>query len=335
MDSQLFLQVPYLMPPVGNTAIKLDMVAKGLTQPRDCNFPRREFSNGNLSFNPRWYDIKEAKGWLEYSVKSDRMYCFACRLFENELRKRNEPNWISVGVCNWKKGLEKIKNHYKSVQHKCAESAREHFLQKDRHIDVLLDKSREEEVTRRQQEIEKNRCYLARLVDIAKTLARCGMPFRGHNEKKESLNRGNFLEIVSLLSRWDPIFAEYIENGARNCTYLSNRAQNDLIHSMGDLVLKKIVEDIKVAQFFTIMMDETTDVAGMEQASMLVRYVDIDDVIQERMIGLSAVSRTDALTLFNLLKDTLTNRGLSLTQIRGQCYDGASNMSGQYSGLQA
>ena len=57
------------VPPVGNTAIKWDMVAKGPTQPRDCNFPRREFSNGNLSFNPRWYDIKEAKGWLEYSVK--------------------------------------------------------------------------------------------------------------------------------------------------------------------------------------------------------------------------------------------------------------------------
>ena len=95
-----------------------------------------------------------------------------------------------------------------------------------------------------------NRRYLARLVDVAKTLAKCGMPFRGHNEKKDSLNRGNFLEIVGLLSRWDPIFAEYIENGARNCTYLSNRAQNDLIHSMGGLVLKKIVEDnIKLVQF--------------------------------------------------------------------------------------
>ena len=97
------------VPPVGNVGVKLDMVAKGPTQPRDCNFPRRKFSNGNLSFNPAWYDIKEAKGWLEYSEKSARMYCFACRLFESELRKRNEPNWISIGVCNWKKGLEKNK----------------------------------------------------------------------------------------------------------------------------------------------------------------------------------------------------------------------------------
>ena len=57
------------VPPVGNVGVRLDMVAKGPTQPRDCNFPRRKFSNGNLSFNPTWYDIKEAKGWLEYSEK--------------------------------------------------------------------------------------------------------------------------------------------------------------------------------------------------------------------------------------------------------------------------
>ena len=30
------------VPPVGNVGVKLDMVAKGPTQPRDCNFPRKE-----------------------------------------------------------------------------------------------------------------------------------------------------------------------------------------------------------------------------------------------------------------------------------------------------
>ena len=70
---------------------------------------------------------------------------------------------------------------------------------------------------------------------------------------------------MDLLSRWDPVFAEY---GARNCTYLSNRAQNDLIHAMGNLVLKKIVEDVKLAKIFTVMMD---DVSGKEQASVMIR----------------------------------------------------------------
>ena len=102
---------------------------------------------------------------------------------------------------------------------------------------------------------------------------------------------------------------------------------------MGGLVLKKIVEDIKLAPIFTFMMDETTDVSGKEQASIIVRFVDSEYIIQERLIGLSAVSRTDAHILFTVLKDTLTSHGLSLSQIRGQCYDGASNMSGQYLGF--
>ena len=172
------------------------------------------------------------------------MYCFACRLFESELREKNKPNWIRIGLWNWKKALEKIRYHYKSIQHKNAENSLVSFLRTSSHIDVMLDRGREEELSR-QQEIEENRRYLARLVDVAKTLAKCGLPFRGHDERKESINRGNFLEVVGLLSRWDPVFAGYMEKSARNCNYLSNRAQNDFIHAMADAVLKEIVEAIK------------------------------------------------------------------------------------------
>ena len=52
---------------------KQDILGIGPTQPRNCTFPRRKFSNGNLSFNPAWYDAKEAQGWLEYSIESDKM----------------------------------------------------------------------------------------------------------------------------------------------------------------------------------------------------------------------------------------------------------------------
>ena len=97
--------------------------------------------------------------------------------------------------------------------------------------------------------------------------------------------------------------------------YLSNRAQNDLIHAMGD-VFRKIVEDVKLAKIFTVMMDETTDASRKERASIMIRFVDMEDIIQERLIGLSAVSRTDSETLFKLLKDILTSHGLNLSQVR-------------------
>ena len=320
--------------PVSETH-KRELLNKGPTQPSNLVFPKRKFSNGWLTFKPAWYNLKEAQGWLEYSVQSDKMYCFLCRLFVTEQVEKSESNWISIGVCNWKKGVEKIKKHFKSSQHKSAENAHVHYLQTSRHIDVMLDKNREEVLTKRQQEVENNRCYLSRLVDVARTLAKCGLPFRGHNEKNNSVNKGNFREIVTLLSHWDGAFAEYMENGARNCTYLSNRAQNDLIFAMGENVLSKITEDVKAAHFFSVMMDETTDVSGNEQVSIMVRFVDNQENIQEHLIGFSAVERANAETLFKLLKDTLISHDLNLSNIIGQCYDGASTMMGRYSGVQA
>ena len=88
---------------------KREILQKGPKQPTSCVFPKRKFSNGNLSFNPSWYHLKESRGWLEYSVQTDKMYCLSCRLFESELTDKNEPNWIRIGVSNWKKGVEKIK----------------------------------------------------------------------------------------------------------------------------------------------------------------------------------------------------------------------------------
>lgn len=73
-----------------------------------------------------------------------------------------------------------------------------------------------------------------------------------------------------------------METGSRNCTYLSNRAQNDLISAMADITLKKVVEDIKDAGSFTVIMDETTDVSGKEQVAI---FVDSEEIVHERLIG--------------------------------------------------
>ena len=175
--------LPSDLPIPVSQAHMLEIIKKGPTQPVNCNFPKMQFSNGLLSFKKAWYNLEEAKGWLEYSIEKDRMFCFVCRLFENESREKNERNWISIGVSNWKKGIEKIRSHSKCKQHKSAESAHIHYLHTKQHVDVMLDHNRAELLSSKQREIENNRHYLERLVDVAKTLAKCGLAYRGHNEK--------------------------------------------------------------------------------------------------------------------------------------------------------
>ena len=47
------------------------------------------------------------------------------------------------------------------------------------------------------------------------------------------------------------------------------------------------------------------------------------------------VEQTDAQTLVNTIEEVLTKHNLRIENIRGQGYDGAANMSGQYSGVQS
>ena len=53
----------------------------------------------------------------------------------------------------------------------------------------------------------------------------------------------------------------------------------------------------------------------------------------EEYIALYEVENISAATLVHVIKDTLLRMDLSLARARGQCYDGAANMSGGKSGV--
>ena len=82
------------------------------------------------------------------------------------------------------------------------------------------------------------------------------------------------------------------------------------------------------------MVDETTDASNQEQATIFLRWVDDHDKsIHEKFIGLHAVDSITSGSIVSVIKDTLTRLNLPLSKARGQCYDGASNMSGIRNGV--
>lgn len=76
------------------------------------------------------------------------------------------------------------------------------------------------------------------------------------------------------------------------------------------------------------MADECTDVANNEQFVICIRWVDNTLTDHEDVIGLYNVGTIDSDALVATLKNVLLRMSLKLTQCRGQCYDGASNMTG-------
>ena len=103
------------------------------------------------------------------------------------------------------------------------------------------------------------------------------------------------------------------------------------------MINTKIIKEIKECHFFSILADEVTDCSNKEQMPLVVRYVDGHERIQERFLkfiycntGTSGKALTGKIV--SSLRDDFN---LDIMQCRGQCYDGAGNMAGKYSGVAA
>ena len=110
--------------------------------------------------------------------------------------------------------------------------------------------------------------------------------------------------------------------------------QKEILHVFSTKVKKAIREEIGDSKF-CIIVDEARDESKREQMAIVLRYVDKAGFIRERFFDLVHVKDTSALTLKNEISDVLSQHCLDIQNIRGQGYDGASNMRGEWKGLQA
>ena len=141
----------------------------------------------------------------------------------------------------------------------------------------------------------------------------------------------NFIQLFKLRGEDDPKFAKWLEK--KTDKYVSADIQNELLKVMGLQVLRDIATSLHSAEFYSIMVDEMTDVSNKEQAVLCFRWVSDDLIVHEDFVQLYGIENTEAKTLVNMILDVLTRLNLSIKKLRGQCYDGASAMSGPRSGV--
>lgn len=84
---------------------------------------------------------------------------------------------------------------------------------------------------------------------------------------------------------------------------------------------------MKTSRFFTLIADKVTDVSNHEQLSICLRYVH-GTKIKEVLVGYKSVERITGQSVADAILNWLGAVGLSPSDMRGQCYDGSSNMSG-------
>lgn len=144
---------------------------------------------------------------------------------------------------------------------------------------------------------------------------------------------------VELLAEFDPFMADHVARfggkGSGKVNYLSNTTYEELIGLMADLVLKNIIDDIKRAKYFSIIVDSTPDVSHCDQLSVVFRYVGEDGTPVERFIGFLANVGHKSKEILQAIVTMANKYNLNMRDCRGQSYDNASNMSGKYNGLQS
>ena len=83
------------------------------------------------------------------------------------------------------------------------------------------------------------------------------------------------------------------------------------------------------------MCDGTQDITLENQESIVIIYIDENLKVQEKCIGFYSSTSSTSKSIAHILKDTNIRIGLSMFNLRGQCYDGASTMSAVYKGTHA
>uniref|UniRef100_H3A162 DUF4371 domain-containing protein n=1 Tax=Latimeria chalumnae TaxID=7897 RepID=H3A162_LATCH len=292
-------------------------------------------------FSITYYDITTKAGvklmctWLCYSPKLDSAYCEPCWLFADCSAPAYNVAWVR-GVRDWCHLSSKIEYHETSKIHLDSCLVYEQWR-----LHGTIDEDFETQIQK-----EKNfwRQVLECLINVTFTLSMCNLAFRGHREVLGHANSGNFLSIVELLAMYDPMLKQVISMPSGSILYLSHNIQDELIEILSKHIEGNIVEEIKAAPFFSIIVDTTQDILKTDQLNQIFQYVTIETdernvaigvKINESFLGFQEICDQSSSGLEKKIISCIEQKGLDISKCRGQGYDGASNMSGMYSGVQA
>ena len=285
-------------------------------------------------FQPSWMNKFP---WLHYSKHVDGAYCRACVFFaSNKASGQNLGQFVTTPFKAWIKMSDKATAHAQKQYHLFAITKMEEFLTRYENPSQSVDTILENES---RKIIEDNQKVLISLFKVVLLCGKQGLALRGHRDDKidwtsadnSCSNEGNFIQLLRFRAETDPVLADHLAGAPRNAKYTSKTIQNELIAVIGNTIQNDILDEIRKAKLYTVIADEVTDTANKEVLSLCLRYI-FDSQIKEVFVDFLEVER---ITSNIAILKWLQTKGLALVNLRGQCYDGASNMSGARSGCKS
>ena len=192
-------------------------------------------------FVSSWYNQFK---WIHFCQTRLKVFCYYC-VKGSSLSGRNiraDQAFVTTGFSNWKKAIERFKDHEHSVAHKNAVMTI--AASKDPIDQQLL---REVENTRK-----KHQQSLLKQLSVLHYLLRQGIAIR--NDHAGGSNLSVMLEKVLDKSAW-------VTEGK----YQSPECINEMIEIMAHKVLRSLISDVQSHKWYSILADETRDLLNREQ----------------------------------------------------------------------
>jgi len=218
--------------------------------------------------------------------------------------------------------LEKFDKHAASQSHCNSRLNCDDFMNQRTSVARKFEKHTKEEESR-------YKIRLTSSIDVARFLIMQADAFRGHDESSTSLNKGTYREMIDWYKNKVETVKDAYNNGYKNCQMLSPDIQKDITKACAEEVTAVILDEIH-GRKFSVLIDESRDVSIKEQMAMILRFVNDKGKVMERFLGLKHIEKCTSVALKEALLSMISSHKLSISKLRGQGYDGASNMRGEF-----
>jgi hypothetical protein len=297
----------------------------------------------NVLFNPNKAYVRSdgvRRMWLSYCEKEEKLFCTVCMAYA-----KGTGQFIT-GFNNWNHVYQRIMEHEDTKIHKT--SAEAHMMSESgSNIDNKLFA---EGISKEKEAVKIRRLLLQRVIDIVKLIGKRGLSYRGVHESANTLDNdlldhGNFLEILLLLSKYDLVLRNHLDQiiqqshtrvhdskgRGRTVTLISKTTVNYVIDALGQLIQETISSDVQAAELFSIQIDTTQDITVTDQCAIVIRYV--TDQVHEKLLALVDCHSSTGKAMYERVEEILQSLNIDIKKCVSDSTDGAANMSGQYNGF--
>lgn len=260
-----------------------------------------EKSARSRKFNSSLY---AKNNWLCGCEVSNRMYCFPCVLYGGD------EFWAEKGVNDLIHVWEKIKSHGRSTRHMHNMFTLAILGKVD--VNILLNSSLREESVKQNETVRKNRQDLSQVISIIRA-ALSGQDPSNSIEFHAELSRATKQPIAKL-----PMFQDN-----------PLEVLDQLIDSIFGVYQQELAQQVKTAQFLSVIVDESSDVSCKTLMVVILRYL-VKGKPVERFWNIIYPEAYDAETLSqNIMREIEPLvPGPSREKLISISYDGASVASG-------